>query len=79
VTLATPRAGTFARAGNMEARTATRFATPGNTALHGKMMRPEMRVAVRFGKFGSGSADEKARGRFRRGLLKILATMKICR
>jgi hypothetical protein len=38
-----------------KARTATRFATPCDNALDGRMVRPEIRVAVRF---------EKARGRF---------------
>jgi hypothetical protein len=53
--LATPRSGTFARAGKIEkARTATRFATPCDNALDGRMVRPEMRVAVRLKKPAAG-------------------------
>jgi hypothetical protein len=38
----------------IKARTATRFATPGDNALLGRMVRPEMRVAVRLKKPAAG-------------------------
>jgi len=53
-----------------KARTATRFATPGDNALHGRMLRPNLRVAVRLKKPAAG---------FPARALEISAMMKICR
>ena len=55
VDLATPRRHVRAcRLLLVKARTATRFATPGDDAPHGRMLRPEMRVAVRSKKPATG-------------------------
>jgi hypothetical protein len=43
------------------------------------MVRPEMRIAVRFRKPGSGNAIQKARDRFPGAGFEILAMMTICR
>jgi hypothetical protein len=55
----------------MKARTATRFTAPGDNALRGRVMRPEMRVAVRFKKSVKKQDSKSPRPFSRRGLLKF--------